>query len=206
MGKVWCRIRFAVRTQIRESGTKMSQFGLARPGFWILNECMVNTLKVTEIRRHFWIRNNIFQCKLKPEVDNRHLSLNSIFIDGNWRKRSRRFAISFWQNGGRFGYFILLQSIFFALRKKMLVEWDVVVILERKRKAPERSWTWAYAILERGSGVWVGRVEVQLAPSPEKQQQQQQQQHWTTSSSTTSTIKIKKTIKTLLCSSEEKFV
>ena len=33
MGKVWCRIRFAVGTQIRESETETSQFGLARPGF-----------------------------------------------------------------------------------------------------------------------------------------------------------------------------
>ena len=33
MGKVWCRIRFAVRTQIRESERKTSQLGLARPGF-----------------------------------------------------------------------------------------------------------------------------------------------------------------------------
>ena len=40
MGKVWCRIRFAVRMQIRESETKTSQFGLARPGFWILTECI----------------------------------------------------------------------------------------------------------------------------------------------------------------------
>ena len=40
MGKVWCRIRFAVRTQIRESETETSQFGLARPGFWILTECI----------------------------------------------------------------------------------------------------------------------------------------------------------------------
>ena len=138
MGKVWCRVRFAVRTQIRESGTKMSQFGLARPGFWILNECMVNTLKVTEIRRHFWIRNNIFQCKLKPEVDNRHLSLNSIFIDDNWRKRSRRFTISFWQNGGRFGYFILLQSIFFCASKKTACRVGCCSYLGTKKKSP---WT-----------------------------------------------------------------
>ena len=165
MGKVWCRVRFAVRTQIRESGTKMSQFGLARPGFWILNECMVNTLKVTEIRRHFWIRNNIFQCKLKPEVDNRHLSLNSILTDSNWRKRSRRLeqsmfnptmvkvntcrpkAISFWlwshyDTKMVDGFVILFYcNQFFCASKKMLVEGDVIFILDRRRKTPERSWT-----------------------------------------------------------------
>ena len=232
MGKVWCRIRFAVRTQIRESGTKMSQFGLARPGFWILNECMVNTLKVTEIRRHFWIRNNIFQCKLKPEVDNRHLSLNSILIDSNWRKRSKHFeqsmskpimvklstcrpkTISFWlwshyDTKMMDGFVILFfYNQFFLRLEKNTFRGGCFSYLGTKKKSP---WTWSSASLERGSGVWVGRVEVQLAPSPEKkkqQQQQQQQQHRTTSSSTTSTtttIEIKKTIKTLLCSSEEEF-
>ena len=180
------------------------------------------------------MRNNLLYCKLKPEVDNRHLSLNSILIDNNWRNRSKRFeqsmskptmvklstcrpkTISFWL-WSRYdtkmvdGFVILFYcNQFFCASKKMLVEGDVVFILDRRRKAPERSWTWSSAILERGSGVWVGRVEVQLPPFPEKKnQQQQQQQHCTISSSTTTTtttIKIKKTIKTLLCSSEEKFV
>ena len=67
------------------------------------------------------------------------------------------------------GFVILFYcNQFFCASKKMLVEGDVVFILDRRRKAPERSWTWSSAILERGSGVWVGRVEVQLPPFPEK--------------------------------------
>ena len=96
-------------------------------------------------------------------------------------------------------YFFIIN--FFLRLEKNTFRGGCFSYLGTKKKSP---WTWSSASLERGSGVLVGRVEVQLAPSPEKkkQQQQQQQQHRTTS--TTTTIKIKKTIKTLLCSSEEK--
>lgn len=172
------------------------------------------------------MRNNLLYCKLKPEVDNRHLSLNSILIDSNWRKRSKHFeqsmskptmvklstcrpkTISFWlwshyDTKMVDGFVILFfYNQFFLRLAKNTFRGGCFSYPGTKKKSP---WTWSSASLERGSGVWVGRVEVQLAPSPEKkkQQQQQQQQHRTTS--TTTTIKIKKTIKTLLCSSEEKF-
>ena len=85
--------------------------------------------------------------------------------------------------------FYIFYNQFFLRLEKNTFGGGCFSYLGTKKKSP---WTWSSASLERGSGVLVGRVEVQLAPSPEKkkQQQQQQQQHRTTS--TTTTIKIKK--------------